>query len=243
MRAIHCSKLGTQSNSKQQPCSVVQSNSSPLSDSSNHSSLNSSVNLSFLVSSCVGSDKFEFCGQYSFLNCWLTLLVVLQSDHQSSSVWSLAERTQCRPFSLDHEQVIESVTLHVHSPGIVFRTFNEENICSTLLFENSKLNDSLHRLRMLGHFQASAQEYNLYQTVRYWVQLMSKYIRAYSTTSSTSSCRVTSDTPLALRGILKCAAICSIASLTSAKLYSSSASSSSSLSGARDGFADVWVSK
>ena len=103
---------------------------------------------------------------------------------------------------------------------VVFKTFNEESICLTLPLEN----DSSHRLRRLGHFRASGKVYSLYCTRLSSVQ--------YNWCPNTFECiqqplqlhlgRVTIETPLASRGTLKCAAMCSTDSLTSAKLQSSS---------------------
>ena len=90
---------------------------------------------------------------------------------------------------------------------LVFNTFIEEKICSTLPLENGKLNANSHRLRTLDHFGASGQEYNFYHTLWYLVRSMSKYVRAYSTASSTSSWSVAIETPLASRGSLKCVAM------------------------------------
>ena len=46
----------------------------------------------------------------------------------------------------------------------VFKIFKAEKICSTLPFENSKLNANLLRLITLGHLEASGQDCSLYQT-------------------------------------------------------------------------------
>ena len=56
--------------------------------------------------------------------------------------------------------------------------FKAEKICSTLPFENGKLNANLLRLITMGHLEASGQDCNLFQTFRYRELLMSMYFRA-----------------------------------------------------------------
>ena len=78
---------------------LSQSDSSPLPDSWNPSFHNSSVKCFSSCSLCAGSrsDASGFHGQYFFLGCWWALLVVLQSDHQSSIAWSGSKELKAGP--------------------------------------------------------------------------------------------------------------------------------------------------
>lgn len=102
-------------------------------------------------------DEHFFCGWYSFLGCWWTLLVVRQSDHQSWIAWS-----GLKDFKAGPSTKISSRSSRV-SPWrlvcwVVLNTFIDEKICSILPFENGKLKDNPHRQRMSGHFLAYGQE-------------------------------------------------------------------------------------